>query len=572
MRKYFLLLRVLIPEAFGSLGEAGGFSSSKKRKRKSIFKDKPWLALLVSYSVIMVYSAAFGIMMTNSFLLIGMEDLFVSMIAFMIPILAVVFGFMHGISSLYHESKIDFFLSLPIKPATYIAAKLSEVYVYIFITVGSFFLPALIAHAIVAGRTVSFYLLTLPFLVLTSVAPFALLLIPVFVLMRFTRFARNKDRFQLISNVVFIVIIMAFALSMSQVTSQMGMGQTPGLLFPEAVYNTGLRFMPASLFGDLMLRNADSWISLWYLLLTVAVTAVCVFLMLLVGSRLYLPGVLGSKGSKPVRILTDEQIDKALKPRSQVGAMISKEWKTLMRSPTFFMQTFLAAIIVPLSMILGFVVGGSASGTEFEQMLQQPQLYFQTDNWWRSDLWVVMMVLIAVGIFFGSFNMASSTAISRQGQTFQISKLIPVSSDKQLIAWLFPGTSISAAIWIVMLVLFGSYFSFSWPLLFLALFIGLVNTYMVQVAGVCIDMKYPSLTWTNETQAVKNSKSSIIGMFGSMGLAGLVIGLGFLVNFLSKGNSIITSVSLLVISLGLTLFFTWLARRMARNLFKRVEI
>jgi flagellar biogenesis protein FliO len=95
---------------------------------------------------------------------------------------------------------------------------------------------------------------------------------------------------------------------------------------------------------------------------------------------------------------------------------------------------------------------------------------------------------------------------------------------------------------------------------------------MVQVAGVCIDMKYPSLTWTNETQAVKNSKSSIIGMFGSMGLAGLVIGLGFLVNFLSKGNSIITSVSLLVISLGLTLFFTWLARRMARNLFKRVEI
>ncbi len=572
MRKYFLLLRVLIPEAFGSLGEAGGFISSKKRKRKSIFKDKPWLALLVSYSVIMVYSAAFGIMMTNSFLMIGMEDLFVSMIAFMIPILSVVFGFMHGISSLYHESKTDFFLSLPIKPATYIAAKLSEVYVYIFITVGSFFLPALIAHAIVAGRTVSFYLLTLPFLVLTSVAPFALLLIPVFVLMRFTHFARNKDRFQLISNVVFIVIIMAFALSMSQVTSQMGMGQTPGLLFPEAVYNTGLRFMPASLFGDLMLRNADSWISLWYLLLTMTVTAVCVFLMLLVGSRLYLPGVLGSKGSKPVRVLTDEQIDKALKPRSQVGAMISKEWKTLMRSPTFFMQTFLAAIIVPLSMILGFVVGGSASGAEFEQMLQQPKLYFQTDNWWRSDLWVVMMVLIAVGIFFGSFNMSSSTAISRQGQTFQISKLIPVSSDKQLISWLFPGTFISAAIWFVMLVLFASYFSFSWPLLLLALFIGLVNTYMVQVAGVCIDMKYPSLNWTNETQAVKNSKSSIIGMFGSMGLAGLVIGLGFLINYLSNRNSIITSVCLLFISLGLTLFFTWLARRMARNLFKRVEI
>ncbi|MDD2426991.1 MAG: hypothetical protein PHR78_00830 [Eubacteriales bacterium] len=572
MSKYLLLLRVMLPESFGSIAESGGLRSGKKRKRSSIFTDKPWLALIVSYSFIMIYSAFFGVVMTEALVSFGMEDQFVSSIAFMIPIITVVFGFMHGISSLYHESKIDFFLALPVRPGTYVAAKLTEVYIYIFVTVSSFFLPALVAHAIVAGRTVGFYLLIIPFIILTSVAPFAVLLIPVFVLMRFTRFARDKDRFQLISNLVFLFVIMAFALAMSRATSQMGLDQTPGLLIPENVYNAGLRFVPSSLFGDLMLRNADSWISLWYLLLAIAVNAVSVGLMLLVGNKLYLPGVLGTKGSKPVHVLTEEELGKALKARSQTRAMISNEWKLLMRSPTFFMQTILSAVIVPIAMILGGVVGATSGGASMDALFGEQMVYFQTDAWWRSDLWIVMMVLIAVGIFFGSFNMASSTAISRQGQTFQINKLIPVSSHKQLIAWIFPGVSVSAVLWVITVLFIGSFLKFSWGLMLVAIVIGGISTYMVQMAGICIDMKYPTLTWTNETQAVKNSKSAMIGMFGSMGLAGVVVGLGFLLNSVSNGNSAVSSAVLLLLALGLTVFFTWLAQRMASKLFQRIEI
>lgn len=572
MRKYLLLLRVLIPETFGSIADSSGLRSGKKRKRASVFADKPWLAMVISYSFIMIYSVFYGVTMTNMYMLLGLEDQFISSIALIIPVLTIVFGFMHGISSLYHESKIDFFMALPIKPWTFVAAKLTEVYIYIFITVSSFFLPALVAHAIVAGRTVGFYLFILPFIILTSIAPLALLLIPVFILMRFTRFARNKDRFQLITNIVFMLVIMAFALSMSRATSQMSLEQTPGVLVPESIYDTGLGFVPSSLFADLMLRNADSWLSLWYFLLATTVNAVSVGLMLLVGNKLYLPGVLGSKGSKPVRVLTQKQIRKALKPRSQIRAMISKEWKLLMRSPTFFMQTVLSAIIVPIAMILGGVVGGTAGGDSMESLFGEQMKYFQTDAWWRSDLWVVIIVFIAVGIFFGSFNMASSTAISRQGQTFQISKLIPLASHKQLIAWVFPGISISSALWLISILFIGSFLQFTWPLMLLTIVVGWISTYIVQMGGLCIDMKYPTLSWTNETQAVKNSKSAIIGMFGSMGLAGIVVALGFLLNSVTNGNSAVTSATLLLFALGLALFFTCLAKRLASRLLQHVEI
>ncbi len=572
MRKYLLLLRVLIPETFGSMVEASGLRAGKKRKKASVFADKPWLAMVISYSFIMLYSVFFGISMTRTYMIFGIEDQIISSIALMIPVLTIVFGFMHGISSLYHESKIDFFMTLPIKPGTFIAAKLTEVYIYIFITVGSFFLPALVAHAVVAGRNAAFYLLIIPFVILNSVAPLAVLLIPVFILMRFTRFARNKDRFQMISNIVFILVILAFALSMSRVTSQMGLEQAPGALIPQNIFNTSLRFIPSALFSDLMLKNTDSWLSLWYLFLATAVNAVSVGVMLLIGNKLYLPGVLGGKGSKPVRMLTQKQIHKALKPRSQTSALISKEWKLLLRSPSFFMQTVLSAIIVPIAMILGGLIGGTAGGDSIDSLFGEQLAYFKTDAWWRSDLWVVMIVFIAVGIFFGSFNMASSTAISRQGQTFQISKLIPVASNKQMIAWVFPGIAISSILWLLSVLIIGSFLQFSWLLILVAVIVGWISTFTVQMGGLCIDMKYPTLNWTTEIQAVKNSKSAMIGMFGSMGLAGSIVALGFLVNSVTNGNSLITSTVLLLFTLGLALFFTYLAKRLAASLLQQLEI
>ena len=461
---------------------------------------------------------------------------------------------------------------MPIKPGTYVASKLTEAFIYIFVAVASFFLPALLAHAIVAGRTVGFYFLILPFILLNSIAPFAILLIPVFFLMRFTRFARNKDRFQFISNLIFTVVIMAFALTMSRVSSQMGMEQTPGLLIPESVYSPGLRYIPSSLFADLMLRNANSWQSLLYLFLLAAVNMASVAVMLFAASKLYLPGVLGSKGSQAVRVLTEEQIRKALKPRSQTRALISKEWKLLLRSPTFFMQTILSSVIMPVAMILGGIIGGTAGGAAMDSFFDDQIAYFLSDAWWRSDLWIVVMVFVAAGVFFGSFNMASSTAISRQGQTFQTTKLIPAAAHRQLIAWVFPGISVSGTLWLLTILVIGTFLKFSPLLILVAAIIGWNSTYMVQMAGICIDMKYPTLNWTRENQAVKNSKSAMIGMFGSMGLAGVFVAFGFLLNSVTNGNSAITSSFLLVLALGLTAFFTWLAQRMASELLERVEI
>ena len=105
-----------------------------------------------------------------------------------------------------------------------------------------------------------------------------------------------------------------------------------------------------------------------------------------------------------------------------------------------------------------------------------------------------------------------------------------------------------------------------------ATIIGWISCYTVQMAGICIDMKYPTLSWTSENQAVKNSKSAMIGMFGSMGLAGVVVALSFLLNAVTQGNSAITSAFMLAFALGLAGFFTWLARRMAAELFRHVEI
>ena len=183
-------MRPLWSEMLANTSRGMGSISSRKRN-----KDKPRsrasTVLLFTFIIVMFsfYSVMIGIGLTKALMVVGAEDLFIRIIAMATPIFTLVIGVLQAIPILYHESSLESLLVLPVKPSTITAAKLTQTFVPIFLLTTLLCYPSLIAHGIVSHRPWGYYVQSIPFMLYVTVAPFALTMILVLVMMRYTKLA-----------------------------------------------------------------------------------------------------------------------------------------------------------------------------------------------------------------------------------------------------------------------------------------------------------------------------------------------------------------------------------------------
>lgn len=80
------------------------------------------------------------------------------------------------------------------------------------------------------------------------------------------------------------------------------------------------------------------------------------------------------------------------------------------------------------------------------------------------------------------------------------------------------------------------------------------------ILGLCLGLKLPNLTWTNETAPIKQSASVTIALFGGWGYAIVLGGLYFLLGrFLSTGVYLLLFTLLTMLLCAVLL--NWLKRR-----------
>lgn len=575
VKKYLILMRPLWSEMIAGFTRGFGLGSRKKKKKQS----SPG-AMIALYSFIFImlafYSVMYGIGITEVSILTGKPDTFIVMAAVGAPMLVLFFGILQAIPTLYHESSLETLLVLPVKPSTIIAGKITQAFVPVTAFPLIIFLPALIAHGIMTARPWIYFLQLFPFMLFILFAPFAMVTILIMLLMRYTKFARDKDRFQMFTSVLAILFAVTFSILINLQTSS---GEIPGfsLVAPGEMapfLQGALRFLPSSGFGVGMLVNAGSWHTLLYGLASLGVNVLGLALLLLLANKLYLPGVLGLKArSGRSRELSPEKQLQALTPRSAYRAIVSKEWKLLLRTPAFFTQTVLGSTLVP-GMMIGIIIillvnleKSGMVGFSFIDFLR----FWAASGLWKNSSWLLVLIVSGVGAFFSGTNMMSASAISRQGSLFAYSKLMPVPVRTQLLAWLTPGLATMTVIWVTLSVAMALFLAAPAGFGLIVFFSAWINAYLVQMAGFYTDMVFPVLDWTNEIQPVKNTKSAMVSSLGMFVYIGLLIGFCFLVRALSGGNSTITAVCLFLFAFGFAALITLLTLRRADRLFHLLD-
>ncbi|QUL98994.1 MAG: hypothetical protein IMF26_02680 [Candidatus Fermentithermobacillus carboniphilus] len=411
----------------------------------------------------------------------------------------------HLMSALYYSNDLETLLGLPLSPWQIMSAKIVVVYLGELI----FALVTVMPFLIVLGPKVhvtEYWIYALLVFMLAPAVPIAISLLAVVILMRVTNRARKKDLFRVLFGLLFFVLILGFQYANANLakygpeSAVSLLLERNGLVQLAAGYYPILKWSAWALTAETPLARAGG------LFLYCGVSAGALVLMTSISQRWFLGGV-----GREVRSAANDRAgtrgeQKALtllaKVHSPRLAVMLRDHRVLVRTPNHLLTALLNLTVIPLIMLFGYIGGGSEL-KPLLGMINDPRV-------------VDILSLIVAGVngLFVGLNQIASTAVSREGSLFRLSKVIPVPPEEQVrgklwycMCYALVQTAITVvAAWVV----------FGVDLLHLWLIAGLsaLAAWPVSIIGLINDLYHPKLTWTDPQQAMKgNFQTMIAGLF-----------------------------------------------------------
>ena len=243
-----------------------------------------------------------------------------------------------------------------------------------------------------------------------------------------------------------------------------------------------------------------------YLLSTLGAFAAAYY----VGAKLYLSGALAqletAKRGKKASLDASK-----LRSGSPVRAIALRELKLIIRSPIYALNSLIGIFMFPALLFIMPMMSGT-----------DPDLQAISDFASNVPAPIIFVISVGVGCLFCTTNMAASTAMSREGEYFWLSKVIPVPYRTQVYGKLIFSWAIDAVT--IVLGAVAAVIMFPGFSLYILLAGICVLAGAVSMTSVCmmIDIARPKLKWSSEAEAMKQNVNGVLGM-----LATVILGAGY---------------------------------------------
>ena len=529
MRKFWTLMRVQLKS--GAIATTDGTTKQWKKLLLYLVLLVCMLPTLVLIAMLFYYGFDYMRLLDQAGYLMNVGFLMTAVIIFLFSIFA--------IPSVYYFSKdIDHLLVLPIKPEVILTPKLAVCIVYEYLFAAAVLVPMYISFVLQIGFSFLSFLCFLVIFLTLPIYPLVLSSVLTMVIMRFVPFFNNRDRFNLIGG----IIVVAAALGLSFWMQTMETEDMSAVLMALMDGNNSLMQFGTMLFpfvpsAALSCFHGD----LLQLLLYLGITAISLVVFLICGKLLYFKGAIGGSETSHSRHTFDQKQLSESRHHSVFRTYLIKEFKILFRTPVFFTNCVLTALLMPI--ILTVAVYTSLQGMDLRAFIT-PQLLESIPNLWCY----VLVISFLVGSFMGGINMISSTAISREGTNAYFMKFIPVPVETQAFAKAACGIIISAVSgWLLLIPL---HLVLSYPIYLDLIFVvgSLVSVIMTNLFGILIDLLRPKLVWEQEAAAVKQNLNGVISILLSFLLAAVCFGL----LYIGWDQVLLIAIGLLVIQIVLS--------------------
>jgi ABC-2 type transport system permease protein len=501
--------------------------------RYRFFKQRKdiWMAPLILLGVIGVVPTLYGYVLLISGLFrllqpIGQEQAVLTLAVLAGQFLVLVFGLFYVISAFYFSRDLEILIPLPLRPFEVMISKFAVILVNEYLTIGVLVLPAFAIYGVLARSGPAFWIASVLIFLLLPVIPLAIVSILAVGLMRIVNLSRKKDALIVVGSLILIAAVIALQYwlgrsarsrldaeaALAVFTSADGLFVRIGSWFPPSVWATRAlvwEFPGRALAGLLELAG-----------LSIALFAGIVIL----AERLFYRGLIGLEevsGRKRglSRTAFSRRVTSGYRP---VRAIFGREWRIMNRTPIFLLNGVLTAVLFPVIFV---VMAKSSSGSGdfpslFRALFSAKSIYF-------------ILGAAAFMAACGSLNGTASSAFSREGGQFWISKVIPVTPRKQVIAKFLHSYAIAAigiaaggAALVAVIRISASAWLTAAALAFLA-------SIALTAVGMIIDLARPLLDWTNPMRAIKQNLNVLLGILAD---AGILTGVGFCVRLLARAG------------------------------------
>jgi ABC-2 type transport system permease protein len=474
-----------------------------------------------------------------------------------------------SIMFLSNDNKILLFLPLSAKQI--FSARFFVVLVYTYLILAIFIVPILIGYGTTLGLPLSFYLIGLINMILIPIIPLSLIVLVMSYLLRYTNLAKYRDAFTYLAMGIVLTLALAFnyyftkAIGAIELNPAEIVENVRSLL---TVYGNVInRFFPYLSFALNSLISNDILEQLLNLFILISINLTIIFVLIIFIGPVYLKTIIGSDERRKNRKVNNVLYKN--KPKNIFISLISLEWKTLVRSPIYFLNLILIVIILPLILFGSIFLGTSASASQVE-LLEIIELMNGLDFNFNNPLYV--SILFGISLFLGSTTLIAPTAISRLGGSAAFFKALPISNLNFInfkVFWANVLTIVPILIYIVI----GSIYNFLGVFEAMLLAGAIIPLFtLINYFGFMIDLFYPKLDWLNEAQAVKQNLNTIFYMLGIWLLIALLVYGGFLIEDLGLPiNGYIYTLIILGLSLAGNLAIVVYFVRSGYKIFKGVS-
>ncbi len=515
MKAFSLLLKLEVKNVLAAMR-----SGSFRKDSGKIDVSRIVICLVAALGILVLAGSVIFLecMLYNAAAAIGMEKLIFGLAVLLSMVMTLLFGVMHTLGAMYFGRDSAALAHLPVPSRAVMAARFVTIYLPEVALSAAFLLPLCVMYGLNNGAGLAYWLRAVGIIVTVPLYPLAISLLLSSILGRMTSLVRNRETWVVIGTILMLVVVIG--------TEMLLLPQIPedadALFFlnllrnNEALMQTLIGVFPPVMWAVHSLDGA--WVE-WILLVLVGAAAVALLLYLLGGRYMEICLRHTEQGVRRKRSGRRGQAE--YKVRSPLMAIFHREMNEVLKTPIYLLNGVLGSMMMPFMLVGGMI--GAFSSTEAANI--QGMLYELLDLFSPIDLTLILAAMFSLNCWIAPIV---STAVSREGQRLQITRMIPVPARTILNAKLLVNLVICGAGTLVMAVgiavVLGMRFL---PHCLVALLLTLLLSYATGVVSLAVDAARPMLTWKNETQVMKQNMNQMIGMLATTLMMALPIAVPF---------------------------------------------
>ena len=463
------------------------------------------LALIVMFSV-----GSYAAMIAEDLVKYNLTYVILTIFIMFTSLLTIIEGVYKSQGILFDAKDNDLLFSLPISKTKILFTRIFKLITFQLLYNSLFMLPAIIVYAMYTKPNISFYLLSLVMLILLPIIPTIVSCIIGYIIKGITSKFKTRNIMQVILTSIMLLFIFYASFNVQGLIANIAQNANS---INEVITKI---YYPAGLYINLI-QNFNGL----DLIILLAINIVPAITFIYIASIFYFKIIskLAEKGNNTKKI-SNKYNNKTIKVRSQLSALISKEIKRFFSSPVFIINAGFGIVLVLVATIaISINFDGFVSG-----FLEQKEIGMSVEQI------KAFMPKIFYGfvVFASCMTSITSSMVSLEGKSFNITKSLPVSTEKVLLAKVLTSNIISIPVILISDIIFFVVFKVEIIDIVFILLASIIMPTFTALIGILMNLKYPKMDATSDTEVVKQSMSSMVSVFIGMFVGMLSIAIIFI--------------------------------------------